>query len=74
MFLCITCRKCTLSGAFSIIEKKITFTVHLISKIEVNYTILFNVNIGFLTGHPLLVRTRVLLLLVLPSGSRTSGC
>jgi len=60
MFECITCRNCTLSEALLITGKKITFTLYLISKVEVNYTVLFNVNIYFQTGHPLLVRTGVL--------------
>ena len=50
-FVYMISTNCTLAGVFGIIEK-ITFTnLHLISEVESNYTLLFNVNICFHIGH-----------------------
>jgi len=59
MFLSITCKNCTLWGALLIIEKN-TLTLHLTTKVQFNYSLLFNVNICLHKGHPLPVRTGAL--------------
>ena len=59
-FVCITCRNCTLSALGSILNnRKNTFNLHLIFKVGVTYTLLYNVSICFHTGHPLLVPTDI---------------